>query len=171
MNVVLWSWAYIAQLLATRVGQEPALKDGELEARLQHCLSVLEVTLQTTVQTDFASDAWKVARLYHSKVQQKIDSGNMDWCQMYEQWGASTLPHELMAAKAEVGLTKRHTKPRAEESGSGSGKKFEEKPKRLCGSWNKSETRGKCQYEIDFEGENVSTLIIVPIASPRRLIL
>ena len=34
MNVVLWSWAYVAQILATRVGQAPAMQDGELEARL-----------------------------------------------------------------------------------------------------------------------------------------
>ena len=65
MNVVLWSWSYVAQLLASRIGQAPAFPDGELEARLQHFLSVLEVTLQTTSQTDFASDSWKIARLYH----------------------------------------------------------------------------------------------------------
>ena len=69
MNVVLWSWSYVAQLLASRIGQAPAFPDGELEARLQHFLSVLEVTLQTTSQTDFASDSWKIARLYHTKVQ------------------------------------------------------------------------------------------------------
>ena len=61
------------------------------------------------------------------------------------------MPHELMAANAEVGPTKRHNKVRPEEGVSG--KKGDEKTKRLCGSWNKSETRGKCQYEIDNEGE------------------
>ena len=62
MNPVLWSWAYVSQLLSTRTGQAPALEDGELEARLQHLLSVLEITLQTTGQTDFPSDAWKVVK-------------------------------------------------------------------------------------------------------------
>ena len=157
MNVVLWSWAYIAQILATRIGQAPALQDGELEARLQHFMSVLEVTLQTTVQTDFASDAWKVARLYHTKVQQKLDNGHTDWIQMYEQWGGSTMPHELMAANAEVGPSKRNKKPRADDGGNlgkrNDDRRNDDRSKRLCGSWNKCETRGKCQYEIDNEGE------------------
>jgi hypothetical protein len=70
LNPVLWSWAYVSELLATRTGHAPVLQDGELEARLQHFLSVLEVVLQTTTQTDFSSDAWRVAQLYHVKVQQ-----------------------------------------------------------------------------------------------------
>ena len=157
MNVVLWSWAYVAQLLASRTGQAPAYPDGELEARLQHFLSVLEVTLQTTNQTDFASDSWKVARLYHTKVQQKLDSGVTDWIQMYEQWGGSTLPHELMAANAEAApaVYKRGgRKPGDEQSGMGGGSRGkDEKLKRLCSTWNKCETRGKCQWELDNEGE------------------
>ena len=32
MNPVLWSWAYVSQLLATRTGQAPELSVGELEA-------------------------------------------------------------------------------------------------------------------------------------------
>ena len=128
-----------------------------MEARLQHFMSVLEVTLQTTVQTDFASDAWKVARLYHTKVQQKLDNGHTDWIQMYEQWGGSTMPHELMAANAEVGPSKRNTKPRADDGGNlgkrNDDRRNDDRSKRLCGSWNKCETRGKCQYEIDNEGE------------------
>jgi hypothetical protein len=41
LNPILFSWAYIAELLATRTGQAPSLQDGELEARLQHFLSVI----------------------------------------------------------------------------------------------------------------------------------
>jgi hypothetical protein len=76
LNPILWSWAYISHLLATRTGHAPELQDGELEARLQHFLSVLEITLQTTNQSDFSSDAWNVARLYHVKVQQMVDNGD-----------------------------------------------------------------------------------------------
>ena len=174
MNVVLWSWAYIAEILASRSGQAPDMPTGELEARLQHFLSVLEVTLQTTSQTDFASEAWKVARLYHTKVQHKLDNSDTTWLRMYEQWGGSTLPHELMAANAEAGTQpKRPNKTRAEE-GYGKGGKArddrsrddrsrddrsrddrsrDDRSKRLCGSWNRCETKGKCQYELDNEGE------------------
>ena len=63
LNPILWSCAYVSQLLASRTGQAPVLAEGELEARLQHFLSVLEITLQTTSQADSPSDAWNVARL------------------------------------------------------------------------------------------------------------
>ena len=157
MNPVLWSWAYVSQLLATRTGQAPELSDGELEARLQHFLSVLEVTLQTTTQTDFPSDAWKVARLYHTKVQQKIDNGDYSWIQMLQQWGAATSPHELMAARAEIPLGIVKQKAVSETVGKGAGKggkkEDEEKKKQICYSWNNCETRGKCKLEVENEGE------------------
>ena len=159
LNPILWSWAYVAELLATRTGHAPVLPEGEMEARLQHFLSVLEVLLQTTIQTDFLSDAWKVARLYHVKVQQKIDSGDNSWVQMLQQWGSATLPHELMAAKAEVQF-----KPKGTNVGLGNGgtkgdsikggKKDPEKKLMLCSGWNNCETRGKCRWETDHEGES-----------------
>ena len=153
LNPILWSWAYVSQLLATRTGQAPELAEGELEARLQHFLSVLEITLQTTTQADFASDAWKVARLYHVKVQQKVDCGDYSWVQMLQKWGAATSPHELMAARAEIPLTiKQKTAPGGFQNG---GKVLgdEEKKKQICYSWNYCETEGKCKYEVENEGE------------------
>ena len=165
LNPILWSWAYISHLLATRTGHAPELKDGELEARLQHFLSVLEITLQTTNQSDFASDAWKVARLYHVKVQQKVDNGDYSWVQMLNQWGSATSPHELMAARAEIPVTKvAGTKVEGTVRGEGSGKggtkavkkgekDEDERRKQVCFAWNNSETRGKCKWELDHEGE------------------
>ena len=80
-----------------------------------------------------------------------------DWLQMYEQWGGSTLPHELMAANAEVAPVARKTRKHiggddAAAEGS-AGRSREERQKRVCSSWNKCETRGKYQWEVDNEGE------------------
>ena len=166
LNPVLFSWAYVAELLATRSGQVPSLQAGELEARLQHFLSVLEVTLQTTVQTDFASDSWKVARLYHQKVQDKVDSGVYDWLELSQQWGTATLPHELMAANAEL-ATKDVKKSPPKKRGAGNagdkrrgdtGDKADDK--KLCSSWNNSDTRGKCKWEVENEGRKCNFLHI-----------
>ena len=160
LNPILWSWAYVAELLATRTGHAPALQDGELEARLQHFLSVLEIVLQTTTQSDFSAEAWKVARLYHVKVQQKIDSGVYSWIQNLQQWGSATLPHELMAARAEVPLPPPRIRTTVEgtggtksRTGEKAGKKTaDEKPP--CGYWNNSENRGgKCKWELEHDGE------------------
>ena len=151
LNPVLFSWAYIAELLATRTGQAPYLQEGELEARLQHFLSVLEVTLQTTTQTDFTSDSWKIARLYHQKVQDKVDAGIYSWQQLSDQWGTATLPHELMAANAELAPKggKKSPEKRLKRRGDNDAKTEE---KRLCSSWNNSDTRGKCKWEAENEG-------------------
>ena len=156
LNALLFSWAYVSELLATRTGQAPSLKNGELEARLQHFLSVLEVTLQTTTQTDFASDSWKVSRLYHQKVQDKIDSGVYSWLELSEQWGTATLPHELMAANAESAprvlkqKSERSPRRRSPRRRVEADPKFDDK--RPCSSWNNCETRGKCKWEVEHEG-------------------
>ena len=163
LNPILWSWAYMSQLLATRTGQAPALGDGELEARVQHFLSVLEIILQTTTMSDFPSEAWKVARLYHVKVQQKIDTGDYSWLQLQQQWGAATLPHELMAARAEIPVVVKTKRTDDTNTGRGGGAAArstkgnkiddEEKRKQVCYSWNICEVRGKCKWEMDHEGE------------------
>ena len=149
LNPLLFSWAYIAELLATQTGHAPSLKEEELEARLQHFLSVLEVTLQTTTQSDFASESWKVAGLYNQKVQDKIDTGVYTWLDLSQQWGTATLPHELMAANAE--LAPRITKKKREKSPP---KKIEDERKSgICYSWNNSDTRGKCKWEVKNDGK------------------
>ena len=158
MNPVLFSWAYVSELLATRTGMAPSLQSGELEARLQHFLSVMEVTLQTTSITDFASESWKVSRLYHQKVQDKVDTGVYTWLELSDQWGTATLPHELMAANAELapkfGRRKAEKSPqRREKSPQRKEKRREEEEKRgPCTTWNNSDTRGKCKWEQEVEG-------------------
>ena len=153
LNPVIWSWAYIADLLAARSGQGPDLETGELEARLQHFLNVMEVTLQTSGKTDYMGDSWKVGRLYHTKVQAKVDQGTTSWCKMADRWENATLPHELMAAQQE--LAPRQTRTRNKESDrtrDGDGRV----PR--CGSWNIWETEGSCEWESKNPGEKCNRL-------------
>ena len=162
LNVVLFSWSYVSSLLAARTGRAPDLAAGELESRLQHLLHVLEITLQTSTLSDFSGDSWKIARLYHSKVQQKVDSSQSTWVQLTEIHHNATLPHELMAAMQELG-----NKPKLRgdgtrgdgtrgEGGRGSGGRAGDKvdpnlrkEKRTCPTWNKSEIKGKCGFETE----------------------
>ena len=101
MNLGLWCWSFIAELLATRTGQADPLPTGELEARLQHCLNVLEIALQPSVPTDFDNHGWKVARLYAEKVQHKLERGDT-WLGFEQRYGSDSQPHELMAAEKEL---------------------------------------------------------------------
>ena len=45
MNLPLWLWAYTSEILSSRTGLSPDMPRGELEARLQHLLCVLQVVL------------------------------------------------------------------------------------------------------------------------------
>jgi hypothetical protein len=149
---VLRAWAFVSELLATRTGQAPNLKQGELEAKLQHFCNVLEITLQSSSQSDFSGDAWNVAKLYHQKVQQQVDSRQLNWVQLDTINHSATHPNELMAAHQELNKKpKRDKEP--DTRGAGDGKK-----KLRCATWNKSETRGKCQYEIDNAPEKCKRL-------------
>ena len=143
LNVVLWAWASISELLASRTGQAPNLQPGELEARLQHFLNVLEITLQSSDLTDFCGDAWDVARLYDQKVQQKVDNNQFTWLQLHSMNHGASHPHELMAAHQELAK-----KPKVQKGGNVGGTR---KPK--CGTWNRSEVQGKCTYEVENIGE------------------
>ena len=169
LNVVLFTWSFVSSLLAARTGRSPDLEQGELEARLQHLLHVLEVTLQTSTSTEYLGDSWKVANLYHTKVQQKVDNKQATWVQLMEMHHNATLPHELMAATQELAIKPR---PRAADvrnvgsktfdgrnnDGKGGSKEGEGRKKRVCSSWNRSEIRGKCNYETEYPGEKCKYL-------------
>ena len=153
MNPVVWSWAYISELVAARSGQAPELDAGELEARLQHFLNVLEVTLQTSDKTDYMGDSWKVGRLYHNKVQAKVDKGATTWCKMADRWENATLPHELMAAQQE--LAPRYVRPKTKDTDR---VKDGGDTKKVCGLWNGFETKGVCKWESDNPGEKCNRI-------------
>ena len=153
LNVVLFSWSYVSSLLAARTGKAPDLEVGELEARLQHLLHVLEITLQTSGQGDYSGDSWNVARLYNQKVQQKVDSKQFSWVQLSTMHHCATLPHELMAATQELAIKpKVKDTARLDRSSLRVGDRERDK-KQICASWNRSDVQGKCTYETDNPGQ------------------
>ena len=147
LNAVLWAWAFISEILATRTGQAPNLQQGELEARLQHFCNVLEVTLQISNQNDFSGEAWSIGRLYDQKVRHKVENNQFTWVQVAAMNHGASLPHELMAAHQELPRTQKPTK-------APNGQREEtKKAKNKCMTWNKSEVRGKCLYEVENPSE------------------
>ena len=158
LNVVLFAWSYVSSLLAARTGRAPDLEIGELEAKLQHLLHVLEVTLQTSNQADYSGDSWNVARLYHNKVQQKVDTRQFSWVQLSSMHHNATLPHELMAATQELATKPKTKVDRPRTGGGGDAGKPLKGDKNICASWNRSEVRGKCTYEINHPGEKCKYL-------------
>ena len=154
LNMGLWSWAYIAELLASRTGQASPLQHGELEARLQHYLNVLEIALQPSNPSDFDSHAWKVARLYGEKVQQKVDRGDT-WLGFERRYGSDSQPHELMAAEKELAPKVKKVKEEV-LSKVKTGEDPQTNRKRTCTTWNTSTVEGKCEYEANNDGRTCS---------------
>ena len=66
LNLPMWVWAFVSEILSSRTGMSPALPTGELEARLQHLLCVLQVTLVNSEKIDFNSKGWTMASVYFS---------------------------------------------------------------------------------------------------------
>ena len=143
LNLGLWCWAYVAELLASRTGQAPPLQQGELEARLQHYLNVLEIALQPGNAAEFDNQSWRVARLYAEKVQQKLERGD-SWLGFGAKYGSDSHPHELMAAEKELAF-----KPKKKDDE----KKPKDEKKKTCTTWNSSVVEGKCEYEVQNEGK------------------
>ena len=153
INLGLWSWSYVAQLLASRTGQAPTLGRGELEAKMQHFLNVLEIALQPSNPTEFEGHSWRIARLYAEKIQNKVDRGET-WTKFDEKYGTDSQPSELMAAREEIGPrpAPRKTTPtvRVKEDDKKDGAKVSRRP---CTSWNTSTVEGKCDWEVQNEGK------------------
>ena len=149
LNMGLWCWAFISELLATRTGQAPTLQHGELEARLKHFLNVLEIALQPSSSSEFDTHAWRVARLYAEKVQQKVERGDT-WLGFETRYGSDSQPHELMAAERELAARIPKKKEKEKEEARGS------QEKRTCTTWNTSSVEGKCDYEVQNDGRSCS---------------
>ena len=146
LNMGLWCWAYVSELLATRTGVAPDLAPGELEARMQHFLNVIEIALQPSNVKEFDSQSWKVARLYAEKVQQKVDKGN-SWVAFEQKYGADSHPHELMAAQIELA-----PKVQTKSSPRRTAGRERTSDKRSCTTWNTSQVENKCKYEVENDG-------------------
>ena len=138
MNIVIWMWAYLSEILASRLGSATELKPGELEAQLQHALCVLQVCASHSEKTDFDHQAWKIARLYAKKVQSQLDHGLATWSD-FSSYKNNPHPSELIAAKQEM-------EPKVVNKKKGEDAKDKSKP--LCTTWNTSKIENKCDWMV-----------------------
>ena len=141
-NLPLWVWGYLSEILAARTGLSPDMPRGELEARIQHLLCVLQVVLVHSEKSDFMNKGWTIASIYAKRVQQKLDRGLESW-RDFGRFGHDPHPSEMFAAKTEADK-KAPTRKRKEDEKPPSKDKRPE-----CMSWNNSEVEGKCKYLVD----------------------
>ena len=124
-----------------RTGLSQDMPRGELEARLQHLLCVLQVTLIHSEKSEFCSTGWSIASIYAKRIQQKLDR-KLDTWDSFGRFGHDPHPSEMFAAKTEA-----DTKAPAKKKGEADRKSGRER--RMCPTWNNCETQRKCQYLVD----------------------
>ena len=145
MNIVVWVWAYLAEILSAISGGTSELDQGELQARLQHLLCVLQVCASHSEKNDFDHQGWKVARLYAKKVQAQLDRSLVVWSD-FSTFRGNPHPSELIAAKEE--LVPKVIKQKKVDDGYGQGKS-----KILCTTWNSSTVERKCDWMVKNPGK------------------
>ena len=138
-NLVMFSYGYISQILASRQGLIDPMSDQELNGRLQHLLHLLEMTATYSTNSDFSSYAWMRARNYSSRIFSDLDMGTVSWAGI----GSKLDPTRMMQAIEAV------PKPFDQK------KKEEKKPDGPpCPKWNTCDAKDKCSYEVENPGKS-----------------
>lgn len=143
MNLPIWVWGFVSELLATRTGLATPLMEGELESKLQHLLCVLEVTMVNSEKTDFNSQGWSIAKIYAKRVQQKLDRGLDTWLD-FSRFGTDPHPSEMFAAKLEVERRPAPSKKKGEFE-----QNKDRKVRAMCPTWNTHEVEKQCKWMAD----------------------
>ena len=141
MNLPVFVWAYVSEILSSRSGMSPDMPRGELEARLQHLLCVLQIALVHSEKTDFNTKGWSIASTYAKRVQQKLDRGLEVWDD-FKRFGHDPHPSEMFSAKTEVDKRAPPRKKKEDENQAFGARK-------ICTTWNNFEVERKCQYLVN----------------------
>ena len=144
MNLPMYLWGRLGELRAANAGICGSLPSDELEARLRHIQTVIQVCMQNSVPSDFTNYGWELARCYDQQIQTTMDSGLSTWVGFDKEFPRTAHPGFLMEADREV------IKPvkkdiRKVENGDATG----QKSKKICPVFNSCKQRKKCQKEVD----------------------
>ena len=143
MNLPMYLWGRLGELRAANAGICGSLPADELEARLRHIQTVLQICMQNSVPSDFTNYGWELARCYDQQIQATMDSGCASWVGFDKEFPRTAHPAFLMEADREVPKHTKKEPKRNEQEGGGT------KPKKICPVFNTCTQRKKCQNEVD----------------------
>ena len=156
INFAMFMYGAIKELHSARIGTDPVLEPGVLEAKLQHLMNVLHVSLLNSTSSDFKPIAWSVGRTYNNLVQAKVESGRESWLDFDQLHRGSPHASEMVAAEREHrSALAEQLKPKKEAKKVDKTEKSEKtdrEKKSVCSSWNSSEVEGKCKWEAEHSG-------------------
>lgn len=143
MNLPMYLWGRLGELRAANAGICGSLPADELEARLRHIQTVLQICMQNSVPSEFSNYGWELARCYDQQIQATMDSGCATWVGFDKEFPRTAHPGFLMEASTEVKKPvqkKEQKKVDGNETGNN---------KKVCNVFNSCMQRKKCQHEVD----------------------
>ena len=145
MNLPMYLWGRLGELRAANAGICGSLPADELEARLRHIQTVLQVCMQNSVPSDFSNYGWELARCYDQQIQGTMDSGLATWVGFDKEFPRTAHPAFMMEADREIQRPVKKKEARKQEDGEPTG----QKAKKICPVFNSCRQRKKCQNEVD----------------------
>ena len=126
------------ELEAAMSGRTSAISEGEVLGKIRHIKCILEVCCLNSSATDFNSYGWIIARDYANKVDDEVTQGLVKWQEVTP--GVRT--NSLVLAQMDC-----------QRQSSAKSNKKEGDAIRVCTTYNKCETKGKCEYEVNNSGK------------------
>ena len=146
MNLPMYLWGRLGELRAANAGICGSLPADELEARLRHVQTVLQICMQNSIPSDFSNYGWELARCYDHQIQSTMDSGLATWVGFDKEFPRTAHPAFLMEADREVLKPVKKTEYKKVQEGETASTT---KAKKICPVFNTCKQRKKCQNEVD----------------------
>ena len=139
-NLVMFSYGYVGQILASLQGNIAPMTTPELVGRLQHFLHLMELTAMFSTNSDYSSFAWHRARNYNSRIFNDLDNGILTWTSISSKMDPTSMMQSIEA------VPKPEVKKKEE-------KKDTDRSTPPCPKWNSCDVKGKCSYEVENPGK------------------
>ena len=134
INLPLYTWGAIAEIEASLSGRANCMSEGEMLGKIRHIKCMLEVCCLNSNATDFNTFGWTIAKDYANKVEDEIHHGIFTWNEMTP----SVRTGPLLLAQMDC---QRQTSAKSTNKKDGENMK-------VCTTYNKCTTKGKCDYEV-----------------------
>ena len=134
INLPLYTWGAISEIEASLSGRTNCMSEVEMLGKIRHIKCMLEVCCLNSNATDFNTFGWTIAKDYANKVEDEIQQGILTWSEITP----SVRTGPLLLAQMDC---QRQTQVKSTNRKEGENTK-------VCTTYNKCTTKGKCEYEV-----------------------
>ena len=149
-NLVMFSYVYVGQILASLQGNIAPMTTPELVGRLQHFLHLMELTAMFSTNSDYSSFAWHRARNYNNRIFNDLDNGTLNWSSISSKMDPTSMMQSIEAVP-KPDVRKKEDKDGRKEPDKQTWSADKSTPP--CPKWNSCDVVGKCTFEVENAGK------------------